>query len=188
MQGYAPGSWSQVAVDRTQPNGRVVGIDIIPAQPPRGVSTIQGNFLSLAVQEEVKKFLRDSDRGRLRHQPSLSSDTEDDQITEEDLEESSMSYVEMEKKAADSVPVNDSDEALPEDVSQRKKDDAQGRMVDVVLSDMSAPWDQVEGFWKRSKSNPYLRMMNTSGINTRDHGGSMVRTVAATTVKEIRSC
>lgn len=150
--GYAPGSWSQVAVDRTQPNGRVVGIDIIPAQPPRGVSTIQGNFLSLAVQEEVKKFLRDSDRGRLRHQPSLSSDTGDDQITEEVLEESSMSYVEMEKKAADSMPVNDSDEALPEGVSQRKKDDAQGRMVDIVLSDM---------------------MMNTSGINTRDHGGSM---------------
>jgi 21S rRNA (uridine2791-2'-O)-methyltransferase len=49
-----------------------------------------------------------------------------------------------------------------------------GRMVDVVLSDMSAPWEQTTGFWKRSLSNPYIRMMNTSGINFKDHAGSMV--------------
>ena len=137
----------------------------------------------MAVQEEVKKFLKESDRGRIRHQPSLSSTTDDDQVTEEDLAESSMSYLEMEKRADYPTPVNEEDEALPGRASQRMKDDAQGRMVDIVLSDMSAPWDQVEGFWKRSKSNPYLRMMNTSGINTRDHAGSMVRTLAANTVK-----
>lgn len=97
-----------------------------------------------------------------------------------------MSYVEMEKRAVHSMPVNGGDEALPEGVSQRKNDDAQGRVVDIVLSDMSAPWDQIEGFWKRSKSNPYLRMMNTSGINTRDHGGSMVRPVAANTCQGIQ--
>lgn len=48
------------------------------------------------------------------------------------------------------------------------------RTVDVVLSDMSAPWVQVRGFSNRSLSNPYHRMMNTSGINFRDHAGSMV--------------
>lgn len=57
MQGYAPGSWSQVAVERTKPSGRVVGIDILPAQPPKGVATIQGNFLSPGVQALVKHFL-----------------------------------------------------------------------------------------------------------------------------------
>ncbi|EYE93828.1 RlmE family RNA methyltransferase [Aspergillus ruber CBS 135680] len=62
--GYAPGSWSQVAVDRTKPNGRVLGVDIIPAQPPRGVSTIQGNFLSAEVQKYVQGFLCDPRRGR----------------------------------------------------------------------------------------------------------------------------
>lgn len=56
-QGYAPGSWSQVAKDRTGPKGLVVGIDLIPAQPPRGVSTIQGNFLSPAVRSLVKTFV-----------------------------------------------------------------------------------------------------------------------------------
>lgn len=49
------------------------------------------------------------------------------------------------------------------------------RVVDVVLSDMSAPWEQTEGFWIKSISNPYYRMMNTSGMPFRDHAGSMVR-------------
>lgn len=57
----------------------------------------------------------------------------------------------------------------------RKKIDAYpGRTVDVVLSDMCEPWPQVDGFWKRSLSNPHIRMMNTSGINFKDHTGSMV--------------
>lgn len=34
-----------------------MGIDLIPAQPPRGVSTIQGNFLSPVVQSLVKEYL-----------------------------------------------------------------------------------------------------------------------------------
>lgn len=50
------------------------------------------------------------------------------------------------------------------------------RVVDVVLSDMSAPWAQTEGFWIKSISNPYYRMMNTSGMPFRDHAGSMVCT------------
>jgi 21S rRNA (uridine2791-2'-O)-methyltransferase len=48
------------------------------------------------------------------------------------------------------------------------------RSVDVVLSDMSAPWHPTSGFWKRSLSDPYNRMMNTSGMSFRDHAGSMV--------------
>lgn len=55
--GFAPGSWSQVALERTQPDGYILGIDLIPAQPPRGVSTIQGNFLSPGVQGMVKAYL-----------------------------------------------------------------------------------------------------------------------------------
>jgi 23S rRNA U2552 (ribose-2'-O)-methylase RlmE/FtsJ len=60
--------------------------------------------------------------------------------------------------------------------NRKRKEDPENihRHVDVVLSDMSAPWMQTTGFWKRSLSNPYIRMMNTSGINFRDHAGSMV--------------
>ncbi|KAI2896939.1 hypothetical protein CBS63078_8085 [Aspergillus niger] len=75
--GYAPGSWSQVAVARTQPHGRVLGVDIIPAQPPKGVSTIQGNFLDPNIQAYVREFVRDANRGR-PHPPSTILDAEYD--------------------------------------------------------------------------------------------------------------
>lgn len=165
-------------MDRTRPNGRIIGIDVIPAQPPRGVSTIQGNFLSQTVQDEVKRFLREPDRGRTRRQPSLISTADDDYVTEQDLAASSMSYFELDRKADIALPIHGETGISLDGVRQRLEDEANERMVDVVLSDMLAPWDQTEGFWKRSKSNPYYRMMNTSGIGTRDHAGSMVCTLS----------
>ena len=85
----------------------------------------------------------------------------DEQVT---LEEDSRSYIDRERHADDSDGLR----------GGRGKDEF-GRMVDVVLSDMSAPWEQTTGFWKRSLSDPYIRMMNTSGISFKDHAGSMVR-------------
>ncbi|PQE04531.1 hypothetical protein CJF31_00007373 [Rutstroemia sp. NJR-2017a BVV2] len=160
--GYAPGSWSQVAVDRTKPQGRIIGIDIIPAQPPKGVSTIQGNFLSIGVQEEVKRFLLDPNRGR----PIKSMFDEDSEVALA----AELSYIELERHADDTH--------LPQGKKAREEQE-QGRMVDVVLSDMSAPWDQTTGFWKRSLSDPYIRMMNTTGIKFSDHAGSMDLCAAA---------
>lgn len=158
-----------MAVDRTAPNGRVIGIDVIPAQPPKGVSTIQGNFLSQAVQEEVKKFVRETDRGRLRFQRSLTSGADEERFTEEDWVQSSKSYVELEKREApQAVDMQSSTR------NRLERDTTLGRTVDIVLSDLLEPWEQTNGFWKRSLSNPYYRMMNASGINMRDHAGSMV--------------
>ncbi|KAI9787543.1 MAG: 2' O-ribose methyltransferase [Geoglossum umbratile] len=168
--GYAPGSWSQVAIDRTLPGGRVIGIDMIPARPPRGVSTIQGNFLSPAVRESVKDFLRDPDRGRPRPQLVFS-----DEVTEDELEEMGRSYVEMERR----TDVGTEGKAAGSSQGRRARDEAEGRMVDVVLSDMSAPWPQVTGYWRRSLSDPYYRMMNTSGLSFKDHAGSMDLCTAA---------
>ncbi|KAJ5672431.1 hypothetical protein N7507_001558 [Penicillium longicatenatum] len=145
--GYAPGSWSQVvAISRTQPNGRVLGVDIIPAQPPKGVSTIQGNFLAPEIQAYIQDFLHSPNRGRPR-----------------ELSDVGGSLLEPE------VPMrmNDADTPAIQDNKILQ------RTVDVVLSDMCEPWLQTSGFWKRSLSNPYNRMMNTSGNNFRDHAGSM---------------
>ncbi|KAJ5627594.1 hypothetical protein N7528_005021 [Penicillium herquei] len=150
--GYAPGSWSQVAVNRTQPDGRVLGVDIIPAQPPKGVSTIQGNFLAPEIQAYIQEFLRNPNRGRLRetsHDSGVSS---------------------LEPGVGLDQGITQNKEA--EEISEEQKKALQ-RTVDVVLSDMSEPWLQTSGFWKRSLSNPYNRMMNTSGNNFRDHAGSM---------------
>ncbi|KAL4874193.1 hypothetical protein BDV12DRAFT_192053 [Aspergillus spectabilis] len=154
--GYAPGSWSQVALMRTQPNGRVLGVDIIPSQPPKGVSTIQGNFLDPEVQAYVRDFVRDPRRGR----PYSQGPTRDVNNPEEGTEsilEASLAGVHLEATSGD---------------GDSGCSDTQ-RTVNVVLSDMSAPWHQTTGFWKRSLSNPYYRMMNTSGVTFRDHAGSM---------------
>ncbi|PKX98559.1 putative ribosomal RNA large subunit methyltransferase J [Aspergillus novofumigatus IBT 16806] len=132
--GYAPGSWSQVAATRTQPNGRVLG----------------GNFLAPDIQAYVREFLRDPCRGRPRSPGPWDGDEHNNTTL------SSTASLEH-----NSEFIGQSD-AVSE------------RTVDVVLSDMCAPWFQTTGFWKRSLSDPYNRMMNTSGVNFRDHAGSMV--------------
>lgn len=55
--GFAPGSWTQVAVERTQPRGRVLGIDLLPAVPPKGASAIQGNFLDEGARGLVRGWV-----------------------------------------------------------------------------------------------------------------------------------
>jgi 21S rRNA (uridine2791-2'-O)-methyltransferase len=167
----------QVAVDRTRPNGRVIGIDIIPAQPPNGASTIQGNFLSPKVQAEVKEYLREPNRGRLRGQSIFTVNDEDSPITEEELEHRERSLVELERHVDVESTTSEADgpEHKSRQLSRKEREQAEGKMVDVVLSDMSEPWDQTSGFWKRSLSNPHSRMMNVSGMSFRDHAGSMVR-------------
>lgn len=182
--GYAPGSWSQVAVTKTSPGGRVVGIDVIPAQPPRGVSTIQGNFLSPEVQAEVRAYVQDPQRGRPRKRTFLQRQEdvgeEDTGISEQELEEQERGYIDLERAAHLDACEDDRTSEEPKDREKKRKlvlkgrDEAQGRTVDVVLSDMSAPWDQTTGLWVKSISNPYNRMMNTSGIAFKDHAGSMV--------------
>ncbi|KIW14586.1 hypothetical protein PV08_07370 [Exophiala spinifera] len=164
--GFAPGSWSQVAIDLTKPRGRVLGVDLIPVQPPKGVSTIQGDFLSPYVQGEIKLFLRDPDRGRLRHSP-LIFDTPDGQMDRSAvLDDAEKGYLERESQVAAAAAAEEA-EALEQDEAHRDK------CVDVVLSDMCEPWDPLDGLYKKSISNPYYRLMNTSGNAFRDHAGSM---------------
>ncbi|KAG5440436.1 hypothetical protein PCK2_000464, partial [Pneumocystis canis] len=62
--GFSPGSWTQVAVEKVGSKGRVLGIDILPSQPPTGASSMQGNFLSKATQKAIIKYLSDPNRGR----------------------------------------------------------------------------------------------------------------------------
>ncbi|KAL4912128.1 FtsJ-like methyltransferase-domain-containing protein [Aspergillus aurantiobrunneus] len=155
--GYAPGSWSQVALTRTRPSGRVLGVDIIPSQPPKGVSSIQGNFLDSEVQAYVRDFVRNPWRGR-PHAQGVNRDVDGLEGTAESVLEAS--------PAGDGLGDRETCDSYDSHSNCQ-------RTVDVVLSDMSAPWYQTTGFWKRSLSNPYNRMMNTSGLTFKDHAGSM---------------
>ncbi len=42
--GAAPGSWSQVLRERVGPSGVIVALDLLPMDPVRGVTFIQGDF------------------------------------------------------------------------------------------------------------------------------------------------
>jgi len=70
--GFAPGAWSQVAMDRVSPTGRVIGVDILPSQPPPGVSTFQGSMKSAGLRELLKNFLMDPERGKAQDNRYLS--------------------------------------------------------------------------------------------------------------------
>ncbi|KAK3897022.1 FtsJ-like methyltransferase-domain-containing protein, partial [Staphylotrichum tortipilum] len=179
--GYAPGSWSQVALDRTAPDGTVVGIDVIPAQPPKGVSTIQGNFLSPGVRGMVKQFLVEGERKRAAERARRRKEGREELLQEgegtglagegggesEAVVADRPSYIDLERMAAHESEA----ESAPKEAATKKEN---LQLVDVVLSDMSAPWPQTHGFSVNSLSNPYARMMNTSGIAFKDHAGSMV--------------
>lgn len=185
--GYAPGAWSQVAVERTKNQGRVFGVDILLTQPPPGVCSIQGNFLSKNVQNELKRLLKNSEHGKIRNEVRAFASKEEADAADiqkaQDLEESvaavtdQLGYLELEKKlqledeeAGKNTPTVASNEGTT------KENDLQQYMVDIVLSDMCDPWPQISGFWLRSVNDPYVRMQNTSGLPIKDHAASIVST------------
>ncbi len=55
--GAAPGGWSQVAVERCGPAGRVVGIDLIEIEPLDGALFLQGDFLDEAATGRLTEAL-----------------------------------------------------------------------------------------------------------------------------------
>lgn len=55
--GSTPGSWSQVAAKRMGANGKILAMDMLPMDPIRGVSFIQGDFREDATLLELTKAL-----------------------------------------------------------------------------------------------------------------------------------
>jgi 21S rRNA (uridine2791-2'-O)-methyltransferase len=94
--GYAPGSWSQVATERTKPHGKVIGIDLIPAEAPRGVITFQGDFLSPMVQKLVKDLIVEAHATKPPPEPEDGESSDGDAAV--DVERPS--YFDMERQAS----------------------------------------------------------------------------------------
>jgi 21S rRNA (uridine2791-2'-O)-methyltransferase len=137
-----------VAIAKTRPDGRVLGIDILPCPAPPGSSAMQGNFLSRDTQERIKKYLAHPAHGRAA--------TEGGAMIGEEI-----GYIDMAER--DGITEQEQGEGGTEK-----------GLADVVLSDMSEPWPQTEGFWKNHLTETYFRMMNVSGIRVKDHVDSMV--------------
>lgn len=58
--GAAPGGWSQFAVSRVQPGGRVLALDILPVEPLPGVEFIQGDFTEDDALQRLLALLGDA--------------------------------------------------------------------------------------------------------------------------------
>ena len=202
--GYAPGSWSQVAKNRVGESGRVVGIDVIPALPPRGVSALQGDFLSEGVQGLVREFVREWKGGegggghgdgdgvveRVRGAGAGAGGGGEEGMVDVDVVEEEGGREQQQQQEVDTVAAMDGEVTMAKNKpsstannnSKMKKNNShatldlqQGRVVDVVLSDMCAPFPGLElSSWSNSVNRPYRRMMNTSGNPFRDHAGSIV--------------
>lgn len=57
--GFAPGAWTQVAIERTKSlniNANIIGVDLINCSPPEGASFIQGDILSKKTHNNIKDF------------------------------------------------------------------------------------------------------------------------------------
>ena len=55
--GSAPGSWSQVAVQRLKGQGKVIALDILEMSPIGGVTFLQGDFREASVLELLEQTL-----------------------------------------------------------------------------------------------------------------------------------
>jgi 23S rRNA (uridine2552-2'-O)-methyltransferase len=55
--GCAPGGWTQIAVDRVGPGGRVVGIDYLPTDAVPGATLLQLDFLDPEAPDRLKAAL-----------------------------------------------------------------------------------------------------------------------------------
>lgn len=118
----------------------------------------------------MKRFVADPDCGRVRREEYLTQKDEAEDKTGHKNKES------LHRNDEPSSELSISRDSGKRSVKSKEEED--GKVVDIVLSDMCEPWLQTTGFWKRSLSDPYSRMMNTSGITFKDHAGSMVNTPA----------
>ncbi len=55
--GAAPGGWSQVALERVGPKGRVLAVDLVPLKPIEGVVFLRGDFTESSVQARLFELL-----------------------------------------------------------------------------------------------------------------------------------
>lgn len=55
--GAAPGGWSQLAVKRVGPKGKVIALDLLAMEPIPGVDIIQGDFIESEVYHLLQKML-----------------------------------------------------------------------------------------------------------------------------------
>src|SRR3989440_7822656 len=52
--GAAPGSWSQIAAEKTRPGGKVIAVDLLEIAPISGVTVLKGDFRDVKLLEALE--------------------------------------------------------------------------------------------------------------------------------------
>ena len=52
--GAAPGSWSQIAAEKTRPGGKVIAVDLLDIAPISGVTVLKGDFRDVKLLEALE--------------------------------------------------------------------------------------------------------------------------------------
>ncbi|KAH3903485.1 related to Ribosomal RNA methyltransferase MRM2, mitochondrial [Saccharomycodes ludwigii] len=155
--GFAPGAWSQVARVKTNRFSKIFGVDILPCQPPTGVSSIQGNILSRRTHDLIRLFF-----SREIKLNKIDKIHEDYGYFEDLTEKENNLYHNNPQLEGETETL--CNENLPEIMKQP---------IDLVMSDMYVPWPQISGYWAQTTNTPYYRMANTTGVAIKDHYMSM---------------
>ena len=98
-------------MERSKPRNVVIGIDLIPAQPPRGVATFQGDILSPKVQELLKDYIVQAHRRKQSLKSSKPESTANDAQQDEQVAQSS--YIDKERHLSTSEPSDEETNISP---------------------------------------------------------------------------
>jgi len=91
--GAAPGGWSQLAVERAGPRGRVVALDVLPMDAVPGVRFVQGDFRENEVLERLEAQVgRRVDLVLSDMAPNISGVSARDQALSMDLAELALAF------------------------------------------------------------------------------------------------
>ncbi|CAL9732996.1 rRNA methyltransferase 2, mitochondrial [Monosporozyma unispora] len=157
--GFAPGSWSEVARQRTDPKSMILGVDILPCEPPTGVSSLQANILSQKTQELIRLYF-----GKHAKLDDMLTDPKNIHETHGYFKPSHEEIIDPEYEHELKAEEEYREVFTPDD----KIPTAQ-QPIDIILSDMYVPTPRLTGFTNNITNMPYYRLMNTSGVAIRDH-------------------
>lgn len=158
--GYAPGNWTEYVKHRLSTlhllddqtfttKCHILGFDLILATPPPSVSTLQGNVFSKLAHESIANHFKDVALHEFR-QSDKSIRTEIDELA-----------LTMGKLSLDKLP-----EEVVEQSLQKRKDILQNleHRVDLVLSDLCAPFRQMDGFYSLTQLRPHQRINSVPSL------------------------
>ncbi|GME95103.1 unnamed protein product [Ambrosiozyma monospora] len=175
--GAAPGAWNQVEVEKCHPDSKILGVDILPYDPPSGVSTMQANILSKQTHRLIRDFFRKSDQERELKAARTMDIQSSSGGTIASITNESLVASELENDSDERSESHNSNKGTKEktikSVEEIEAERENERPIDVVVSDMYEPFLQVSGYHSRTTNLPYFRMANMTGLALKDHLASM---------------